>query len=119
MNLIKMSILPNKCVFMPITIPDNNMINITQSKEPSPTHFSSTTMMSSCLDVNLNVIRSFEMFAMIYLAASVLNTESASKVAYHKKRCINTIEVAKYMYTTFTITKLWNYKKYFAVINNI
>lgn len=78
-----MSILPNNCVFMLITIPDNNMINVTQSKEPSPTHFNST--MSSCLGINLNVVRSFEMFAVIYLAASELNTESASKAAYHKK----------------------------------
>lgn len=75
-----MSILPNKCVFMLITIPYNNMINLTQSKELSLAH--STTIMSSCLDVNLNVIR---MLAVIYLAASVLNTESASKAAYHKK----------------------------------
>lgn len=70
---------------MLITILDNNMINVTQSKELSLTHLNSTTMMSGCLDVNLNVIRSFEMFAVIYLAASVLNTESASKAAYHKK----------------------------------
>lgn len=77
-----MSILPNKCVFMLITIPYNNMINLTQSKELSLAHLNSTTIMSSCLDVNLNVIR---MLAVIYLAASVLNTESASKAAYHKK----------------------------------